>query len=71
VIKLSLHVYSVKDGNRELVTIIEAVCADGTALISSDIFQGVRQNLEWGRPEKNPSSVKYATSFYSELSILV
>jgi hypothetical protein len=52
-------VYSVEDGNRELVTIIEAVCADGTVLIPSVIFQGARRNLEWGRPENNPSSARY------------
>jgi hypothetical protein len=52
-------VYSVEDGNRELVTIIEAVCADGKALVPSVIFQGVRRNLEWGRPEKNPSQARY------------
>ena len=52
-------VYSVKDGNHELVTIIEAVCADGTALLPSVIFQGVHRNLEWGRPEKNPSHARY------------
>jgi hypothetical protein len=54
-------VYSVEDGNRELVTIIEAVCANGTALIPSVIFQGVRRNLEWGRQEKNPSSARCGT----------
>jgi hypothetical protein len=32
-------VYSVKDGNCELVTIIKAICADGTALLPSVIFQ--------------------------------
>ena len=37
-------VYSVEDGNCELVTIIEAVCANGTALILSVIFQGVHRN---------------------------
>jgi hypothetical protein len=52
-------VYSVEDGNRELVTVIEAVCANGTALIPSVVFQGVRRNLEWGRPEKNPSFARY------------
>jgi len=52
-------VYSIKDGNRELVTIIEAVCADRKALIPSVIFQGVRCNLEWGRPKKNPSQARY------------
>lgn len=51
-------VYSVEDGNRELVTIIEAVSATGKALIPSIIFQGVRRNPEWGRPENNPSSAR-------------
>jgi hypothetical protein len=52
-------VYSIEDGNRELVTVIEAVCADGTALALSVIFQGARRNPEWGRPENNPSSARY------------
>lgn len=39
-------VYTIEDGNCELVTIIEAVCADGKALVSSVIFQGVHCNLE-------------------------
>ncbi|KAF8234781.1 DDE-domain-containing protein [Tricholoma matsutake] len=55
-------VYSVEDGNHELVTIIEAVCADGTSLIPLVIFQGARQNLEWGRPENNPSSASVSVS---------
>lgn len=55
-------VYSIEDGNRELVTIIEAVSADGRTLIPSVIFQGVRRNPEWGRPENNPSSARYALS---------
>ena len=41
-------VYSVEDGNRELVTIIEAVCADGRAVAPSVIFQGTQHNPEWG-----------------------
>ena len=53
-------VYSIKDGNHELVTIIEAVCTDRKALVPLVIFQGVRRNLEWGRPEKNPSQARYA-----------
>lgn len=56
-------VYSVEDGNRELVTIIEAVCANGNVLIPSVIFQGVRHNPEWGRPENNPSSARYVLTF--------
>ena len=52
-------VYSVEDGNHELVTVIEVVCADGMALAPSVIFQGARRNPEWGRPENNPSSARY------------
>lgn len=55
-------VYSVEDGNCELVTIIEAVSANGTALIPSIIFQGMHCNPEWGWPENNPSSARYAIS---------
>ena len=51
-------VYCIEDGNHELVTIIEAVCADGKALVPSVIFQGVHCNLEWGRSEKNPSQAR-------------
>jgi hypothetical protein len=63
-------VYSVEDGNRELVTIIEAVSANGTALIPSVIFQGVRRNLEWGRPENNPSSARCVICILPYLSHL-
>ena len=54
-------VYLIKDGNHELVTIIEAVCANGTVLFPSVIFQGACRNVEWGRPENNPSSARYVT----------
>ena len=40
------EVYSLEDGNRELVT--ETVSADRTALPPSFIFKGARINLEWG-----------------------
>ncbi len=49
--------YQVEDGNRELVTVIETVCADGSALRPSVIFQGVRRNAEWGR--NNPCDARY------------
>jgi len=47
----------VEDGNRELVTIIETVCADGTALRPCVVFKGTRRNLEWGRD--NPGGASY------------
>lgn len=51
-------VQQVEDGNRELVTIIECVCADGTAIPPSVVFQGARRDLEWGRD--NPCNARYA-----------
>ena len=52
-------VYQVEDGNREMVTVIECVCADGTAIHPNVIFQGKRRLLEWGR--NNPCGARYAT----------
>jgi len=52
-------VYSVKYGNHELVTVIKAVCTNGTALIPSVIFQSTHCNLEWGHSENNSSSARY------------
>jgi helix-turn-helix, Psq domain len=52
-------VYSVEDGNHELVTIIEAVCADGKALSPLVIFQGTQCNPEWGQPENNLDLARY------------
>ena len=42
-------VYQVEDGNRELVTIIECVCADGTAAPPVVVFKGQRINFAWGK----------------------
>jgi hypothetical protein len=49
-------VYSLEDGNRELITIIETVCADGTALRPTVIFQGKKGDLQWG--ENNPCNAR-------------
>ena len=38
----------VKDGDQELVTLIECVCADGTAIWPRAVFKGACCNLEWG-----------------------
>jgi hypothetical protein len=50
-------VYSIEDGNRELVTVIECICADGSILHPSVIFQGVRRSSEWGR--NNPCNARF------------
>lgn len=51
----------VVDGNRELVTIIETVCADGTALLPSVIFKEKRLDAEWSRD--NPGNARYVLCF--------
>lgn len=61
-------VYSIEDGNRELVTVIEAVCADGSMIHPSMIFQGVRRNSEWGR--NNPCNARSVSMFSGNLEIL-
>jgi hypothetical protein len=45
------------DGNCELVTVMETVCADGTALPPSVIFKGKRLDTEWGRD--NPGNARF------------
>jgi hypothetical protein len=57
--------YQVEDGNRELVTIIETVCADRTALHPSVIYQGIRHNLEWAH--NNPCNARYVVLKFVEL----
>jgi len=53
-------VYSVEDGNRELVTIMEAISADGWSMHPSVIYQGKRRDLEWGR--NNPCNARWVSS---------
>jgi hypothetical protein len=50
-------VYSIEDENRELVTIIECICADGSILHPSMIFQGLQQSSEWGC--NNPCNARF------------
>lgn len=49
-------VQHIEAGDRELVTIIETVCADGSSLPPSVIFEAKRRNLEWGR--NNPCNAR-------------
>lgn len=50
-------VYQIENGNRELVTMIETVCADGSSLRPTVIYPGKRRDLEWGR--NNPCKALY------------
>jgi hypothetical protein len=49
-------VYSVEDGNCELVTMVETISADGWSMHPSTIYQGMRWDLEWGR--NNPCNAR-------------
>jgi hypothetical protein len=53
-------VYSVEDGNRDLITMIEAISADGWSMHPSAIYQGLHQNLEWGW--NNPCNARWVSS---------
>ena len=46
----------VEDGDRELVTLIECVCADGTAIRPGAVFKAACCNLEWGH--ENPCDAR-------------
>jgi len=49
-------VYAIQNGNRELITIIECICADGIALRPTVIFQGQRRDHRWG--QNNPAKAR-------------
>ncbi|KAJ3484161.1 hypothetical protein NLJ89_g12004 [Agrocybe chaxingu] len=59
-------VYNVEDGNCRLVTVIETVCADGTALRPSVIFQGKRTNLAWGRDNPCQASISHSPNGWTD-----
>ena len=42
------QIYQIESGDRELITITECICADGTTLYPSVVFQGLRRDLRWG-----------------------
>ena len=55
-------VYSIEDGNRELVMVIETICTDGSVLHASVIFQGQQQNAEWG--QNNPCNARFVSFIF-------
>ena len=62
-------VQQLENGNRELVTVIETVCADGTALRPSVIYKGQRRDFSWGRD--NPCNARCACPFSEPWSIFL
>lgn len=55
-------VQKIESGNRDLVTIIECICADGTVLRPSVVLQGLRRDLCWG--ENNPCDTRSVISLF-------
>ncbi|KZP07206.1 CENP-B protein, partial [Athelia psychrophila] len=49
-----------------LVTIIECVCADGTAIPPSVVFQGARRDLEWGRDNPCNASILHSPKGWTD-----
>lgn len=43
-----------QDGNRETLTVVETICADGTSLKPTVIMKGKYIQKDWGGPENNP-----------------
>jgi hypothetical protein len=54
-------VYSIEQGTRDLITVIECVCADGSAIHPVVIFEGKRMNYAW--TEQNPCNASYVFYF--------
>ncbi|THU83056.1 CENP-B protein [Dendrothele bispora CBS 962.96] len=50
-------VRSVEYGKKDLVTILETVCADGTVLHPTVVFKGKRRDLRWA--EENPADARF------------
>jgi hypothetical protein len=55
------NIYHIEDGNRDMITIIETVCADSSTFAPSVIFKGVQHDAQWGNPEDNPCQARYVT----------
>ncbi|KAF7971789.1 hypothetical protein HWV62_19919 [Athelia sp. TMB] len=59
-------VHQVEDGNRELVTVIECVSADGTSIPPSVVYQGARRDLEWGRDNPCGASISHSPKGWTD-----
>jgi hypothetical protein len=51
--------YKIRDGNLELVTIVECVCADGTSIMPGFIFSGSTINPEWATVHDDIAYVRF------------
>lgn len=61
--------YNIENGDREIVTMIECISADGTALPPLAIFQGKHTNLVWGR--NNPCNARVVLTIPSYLYLKI
>ncbi len=56
------HANVTQDGNRELVTVIETICADGTVLPPFVIFKGKSHSIGWYRFVTEEDDTLFAVS---------
>ncbi|KIJ66195.1 hypothetical protein HYDPIDRAFT_46350, partial [Hydnomerulius pinastri MD-312] len=62
-------VHQIEEGSRELVTIIECVCADGTALAPAVIYKAKRRNLEWGRDNPSNAYISFSPKGWTDMEL--
>ncbi len=58
-----------RSGDRENITVIETICADGTSLAPSVIFKGEGYQVSW--KQDNPLNASYVPALYSLSSRLI
>ncbi|KAF7335093.1 DDE-domain-containing protein [Mycena venus] len=61
-------VQRIHTGTRDLVTIIECICADGTVLHPSVVFEGARRDLNWGAD--NPANARLVSFRFSRIAVI-
>ncbi|THV07191.1 CENP-B protein [Dendrothele bispora CBS 962.96] len=58
-----------EDGDRELVTIIECISADGTPIHPSLVFKGTRRDLTWGAENYCNASISHSVKGWTDQEI--
>ncbi|THH07168.1 hypothetical protein EW146_g9398 [Bondarzewia mesenterica] len=62
-------VHQVEDRNRELMTVLETVCADRSALAPMVIFKGKTRNLQWGRQNPCDASIGFSENGWTDMEL--
>ncbi|VDC07874.1 unnamed protein product [Peniophora sp. CBMAI 1063] len=59
-------VYKIEQGSKEMVTMIETVCADGSNLPPMAIFKGKTRDMEWGRYNPSGAAIGFSENGWSD-----